>query len=360
MKTIYQCFLLVRAVGLALLLFKTITANAQFTFVTNNGTITITGTSVTYIGGVALIIPSTTNGFPVTSIGPGAFQYYNMTSLFVPDGVTNIGNLACYNCSGLTNLALGKTVQSIGSSAFNSCVALKNAVLPDSLTSLGATAFAGCTNLTNCLLGNGLTVIPTQTFQGCTGLKNILIPNGVTFIDQEAFEDTGLTRINIPDSVTNIERYAFDNTASLTNVVVGGGVQTMGVSAFNNYKGITVNFYFKGSPPSLGGTPVPNAKIFYLPGATGWGTNFGGFPTVLWNPQAQTADGQFGVRSNRFGFNITGTTNIPVVVEVSTNLASSIWTPVQSVNLTNGSYYFSDPFSKTNGLAGRFYRIRSP
>jgi hypothetical protein len=38
----------------------------------------------------------------------------------------------------------------------------------------------------------------------------------------------------------------------------------------------------------------------------------------LWgggNPQIQTADGGFGVRSNQFGFNITGNTNIPVVVE---------------------------------------------
>ena len=57
MKTIYQCFLLVRAIGLALLLFKTPMANAQFTFVTNNGAITITGTSATYIGGIALTIP---------------------------------------------------------------------------------------------------------------------------------------------------------------------------------------------------------------------------------------------------------------------------------------------------------------
>ena len=45
--------------------------NAQFTFTTNNGAIMITG----YTGsGGAVFIPSTTNGYPVTSIGDAAFS----------------------------------------------------------------------------------------------------------------------------------------------------------------------------------------------------------------------------------------------------------------------------------------------
>ena len=85
---------------------------------------------------------------------------------------------------------------------------------------------------------------------------------------------------------------------------------------------------------------------------------FGGLPTVLWNPQVQTSDASFGVRTNRFGFNITGTTNIPIVVEACTNLANPAWSPLQSCTLTNGSVYFSDP-DWTN-YPGRFYRLRSP
>jgi hypothetical protein len=63
-------------------------------------------------------------------------------------------------------------------------------------------------------------------------------------------------------------------------------------------------------------------------------------------------------RTNRFGFTITGTTNIPIVVEASTNPASPGWTALQNCTLTNGSVYFSDP-EWTNHTA-RFYRIRSP
>jgi len=46
------------------------------------------------------------------------------------------------------------------------------------------------------------------------------------------------------------------------------------------------------------------------------------------------------------------------VVEACTNLANASWVPLQSLNLTNGSFYFTDP-DWTNYPA-RSYRIRSP
>jgi hypothetical protein len=51
--------------SLLLALFSLDTAHAQYTFVTNNGAITITG----YSGfGPVMSVPATTNGYPVTSI----------------------------------------------------------------------------------------------------------------------------------------------------------------------------------------------------------------------------------------------------------------------------------------------------
>ena len=104
--------------------------------------------------------------------------------------------------------------------------------------------------------------------------------------------------------------------------------------------------YFKGNAPSVGSACVHddnNATVYYLPGTTGWGSTFGGRPTVLWNPQVQTSDASFGVRTNQFGFNITGTSNLVIVVEACTNLANPIWSPVGTNTLTGGSSYFSDP-----------------
>jgi hypothetical protein len=95
--------------------------------------------------------------------------------------------------------------------------------------------------------------------------------------------------------------------------------------------------------------------VYYLPGATGWTNSFAGLPAVLWNPVIQTQDGSFGVQSNQFGFTITGTANIPVVVEACTNPANPTWIPLLAGTLTNGSLYFSDP--AWANYPERFYRI---
>jgi hypothetical protein len=102
-----------------------------------------------------------------------------------------------------------------------------------------------------------------------------------------------------------------------------------------------------------------NATVYYLQGTTGWGPEFqGGRPIVLWNPQVQANDASFGVRTNRFGFTITGTSGLVIVVEACTNLANSIWSPLQTITLTSGESYFSDP--QWTNYHARFYRLRSP
>jgi hypothetical protein len=123
------------------------------------------------------------------------------------------------------------------------------------------------------------------------------------------------------------------------------------------------NIYFNGDAPAVDSTVFTldtNLTAYYLPGTTGWQvfTATTGVPTVLWNPLIQTGDGNFGIRKNQFGFDITGTTNIPIVVEACTNLVHPVWIPLQSLVLTNGLFYFSDP--QWTNYPGRYYRISSP
>jgi hypothetical protein len=99
--------------------------------------------------------------------------------------------------------------------------------------------------------------------------------------------------------------------------------------------------------------------VYYLLGTTGWGPEFQvGRPIALWNPQVQANDASFGVRSNRFGFSITGTSGLVIVVEACTGFANPIWSPLQTITLTGGSIYFSDP--QWTNYPARFYRLRSP
>ena len=100
------------------------------------------------------------------------------------------------------------------------------------------------------------------------------------------------------------------------------------------------------------------ATVYYLPGTTGWGPTSGGRPTALWKPQFQANDISFGVRTNRFGFNITWASGRIVVVEACTDLAQPLWFPLGTNTLTDGSSYSSDP--QWVNYPARFYRLRSP
>jgi len=300
----------------------------------------------------------------VKNIGDSAFgNCSGIPNIVIPDSVTNVGAGAFGNCSALTNAVIGRAVLTLGAGAFQN-TPLRNIVIPDAVTAVSSGTFDNCTSLTNITIGQGVTSIGFNAFHGCSNLTSITLPSGVGYIGQNAFTWTKLARIAIPDATTNIDAWAFQNLPTLTNVVVGSGVATIGEGAFNNVSVITnvAGFFFKGNAPTAAMGPnifagYNQGTVYYLPGTTGWGTNFGGLPAVLWNPRANTTDSHFGVLTNRFGFDITGTTNIPIVVEASGNLTIG-WTPLFSGNLTNGSVYFSDP--QWINYSNRFYRIRSP
>ncbi len=87
-------------------------------------------------------------------------------------------------------------------------------------------------------------------------------------------------------------------------------------------------------------------------GSAGEGTLFG----LSIAPQIQVYDGSFGIRTNRFGFNVTGYSNQVVVVEACTNLADPIWLPLQGITLGAEPWYFSDP--AWTDYPNRCYRVR--
>src|SRR5690242_2749344 len=85
---------------------------AQLTYTTNNGAITITGYFTA--AGLDVVIPASIDGYPVTSIGDGAFQGSSLTSVTIPNSVTNIGDNAFSECTGLTSVTIPNSVTSIG------------------------------------------------------------------------------------------------------------------------------------------------------------------------------------------------------------------------------------------------------
>jgi len=88
----------------------------RFNYTTNNGTITIT--SITGTGGL-VTIPSTINGLPVTSIGDGAFAYSSISSIVIPNSVTNIGDQAFFFCVNLQVIYFQGNAPAMGEGVFD-------------------------------------------------------------------------------------------------------------------------------------------------------------------------------------------------------------------------------------------------
>ena len=243
----------------------------DYTYATNNGTITITG----YTGsGGAVTIPDEIGGIAVTSIGVEAFyNRISVGSVTIPNSVTNIGAWAFLQCASLTSVAIPDSVINIGGGAFYGCKSLASVTIPASVTSIGDSAFSDCTSLTSITVDplnpaysslsgvlfnsslatliqypsagaasyavpNSVNSIGQDAFWGCASLTNVTIPISVNRIGDGGFGScTGLTSITIP--VTSIGKAAFSQCASLISVTIANSVTNIGGGTFSGCSRLT-------------------------------------------------------------------------------------------------------------------------
>ena len=142
-----------------------------------------------------------------------------LTSITIPDSVTELGDFAFSGCTGLTSMTIPNSVTTIGDSAFRNCTGLTSINIPDSVTEIEEFVFRGCTGLTSIKLPDSVTTI--DVFNGCTGLTSITIPESVTTIGEGAFSGcTSLINVSLPDSITNIYVEAFTNCPNLKTITI--------------------------------------------------------------------------------------------------------------------------------------------
>jgi hypothetical protein len=98
----------------------------------------------------------------LTEIGPYAFAAAGIWSITIPEGVKHISNNA-FEDAHLFSVTLPETLETIGDSAFDGCQ-LFSIVIPDNVTTIGEKAFFACTFLENVSIGKSVTEIGSKAF----------------------------------------------------------------------------------------------------------------------------------------------------------------------------------------------------
>lgn len=134
--------------------------------------------TVTAIGDMALAynqftgvtLPST-----VTAISYGAFyQCRNLASIDLGGSVETIGYSAFQYCESLTSIDLPETLVSIGENGFTTS-GLTSLVIPNSVTEVGTGVFAACTDLKSVVIGSSLTTLSTSMFLNDFDLTDVTV-----------------------------------------------------------------------------------------------------------------------------------------------------------------------------------------
>ena len=188
-----------------------------------------------YINGVLttdIVIPE-----GVTAIKSRYFTYTSITSITLPNSVTEISSGAFGYCKNLKNVTMSKNLTSIGDSAFGGCTSLENIAIPEGVTKISERAFYNCTSLIDITIPNSVRTIEANAFYNCSKMKNVNFSEGLLDIGEAAFYGcNGLTSIVIPKGVKTIGSSAFSNCHFITSVTIPDSVTYIGTSAFYGYR----------------------------------------------------------------------------------------------------------------------------
>ena len=239
----------------------------------------------------------------VRRIGGSCFSNYpNLLDIvFEDDALEEVGSYAFQNCTFSEVPCFGATsrVKLIEGNAFNNCRNLTSIVVPDSVTNIADNAFNDCPGISSVTLGSGMETVSGGFLGGQTNLTSLVIRgngqtrvagfrekafqsvtiSGVSEIYNSAFSEcrnlrtvelagdgnlrsiwswafhgcTNLLSVAVPNSVTNIANYAFHDCYALTNAVIGTSVERIGDNAFQ-YCHSLLGIEIPASVTSVGGS----------------------------------------------------------------------------------------------------------
>ena len=138
-----------------------------------------------------------------------------LTSVIIPNNITNIGSLIFYGCSSLSSISIPNSVTSIDGLAFYGCSSLTSINIPNSVTSIGGSAFYGCTGLCSIIIGESIETIGETAFSNCPDLTDVYcyaktVPNMKTYYGiptTDAFEGSYIEYATLHVPVESVNSY---------------------------------------------------------------------------------------------------------------------------------------------------------
>lgn len=219
---------------------------SDFDCTAENGEVTITDYTGTR---EHVLIPSEIGGFPVTALADKAFYEKHVTTVVVPDSVTEIGDLCFSGDNYLVSLTLPDGLAELSYGALESCYSLMDFDLPKGLKTIGAGALQSIFYLTHLTIPAGVTDIEQMNFLMMHGLEEVSVAEGSTSFTYDAENGLLMTadkarllhcffhlapqkEIILPEGMKTIDPFAFHYDVTVEKIVLPEGTETIGLLAF--------------------------------------------------------------------------------------------------------------------------------
>lgn len=219
---------------------------SDFDCTAENGEVTITDYTGTR---EHVLIPSEIGGFPVTALADKAFYEKHVTTVVVPDSVTEIGDLCFSGDNYLVSLTLPDGLAELSYGALESCFSLLDFDLPKGLKTIGEGALQSIFYLTHLTIPAGVTDIEQMNFLMMHGLEEVSVAEGSTSFTYDAENGLLMTadkarllhcffhlapqkEIILPEGMKTIDPFAFHYDVTVEKIVLPEGAETIGLLAF--------------------------------------------------------------------------------------------------------------------------------
>lgn len=171
--------------------------------------------------------------YTVTEIGDLALsELTGLTDFEIPETIVSVGEGAFWSSS-VNTVKIPASVKSLGESVFEECKSLKSFTLPATVESVGSDLLCACVAITEVNLPDNLAEIPSNFLSGAAALKSIKIPASVKKIGEFAFSECAeLADVNVPDGCTDIDRFAFAYCVALQKLPLPESVTALGHGVF--------------------------------------------------------------------------------------------------------------------------------